>query len=491
METSRTQTKNTIRTLLFLLLLLAAMLVMYKNISPLYPYNYGADSAYFRLFGSALLEGKTLYADMWDHKGPILFFIQAVGALAGTENRGLNLIFLIHYVNLVITAFLMFRIYKVFPTHSGSRISQHSYRPYYLASFCAFVVFFRVIEGGNSTEDISLPYITVCLFLIMKYASEADARPEHPLKYAVVYGACLGIIAFIRVNNAVSVCAGIACIGVYLIMKRKWKNLFRNIAAGLAGLLLILIPLFLYHISHHTLREMLYATFGYNMKYLNGWKETSIGDWERYLPIWISLLLMAIHILRKKAVSFTDILILSMIIANGLMFLKANRYLHYFAVFCPVLTVTLLYTINDMKIPELSLTALLTAAFIVSSLPYFPTKAKIVSPYRPYENSKFIPKTERNSVLGYDIIPDFYLVSGIRPYDKYYAFQTSYFSVDPKMGDEYYAWLRENKPAWIVTLHFHQTDVIAGILNESYTRVFNDRELDYWHLSELCVDTTN
>ena len=51
--------------------------------SPLYPNYYGADSALFTLLGKGISEGKIIYKDLFDHKGPILFFIEAAGYSMG------------------------------------------------------------------------------------------------------------------------------------------------------------------------------------------------------------------------------------------------------------------------------------------------------------------------------------------------------------------------------------------------------------------------
>lgn len=68
---------------IILLLYIVALLITSKSTSPLYPHVYGEDSALFSLLGKGILQGKTLYAELFDHKGPVIFYINALGQLLG------------------------------------------------------------------------------------------------------------------------------------------------------------------------------------------------------------------------------------------------------------------------------------------------------------------------------------------------------------------------------------------------------------------------
>ena len=64
---------------LILVSVFAGMLFCCAYTSPLFPYYNNSDSAIFMLIGKGMAEGKLCYVDLFDHKGPILFFIQALG----------------------------------------------------------------------------------------------------------------------------------------------------------------------------------------------------------------------------------------------------------------------------------------------------------------------------------------------------------------------------------------------------------------------------
>ena len=64
--------------LLFVLSGLVWALFFSKTTSPLYT-DVGYDSAMFQTIGKYWAQGYLPYVDLFDHKGPLIFFINAVG----------------------------------------------------------------------------------------------------------------------------------------------------------------------------------------------------------------------------------------------------------------------------------------------------------------------------------------------------------------------------------------------------------------------------
>ena len=95
--------------LIIILLSAGTMLLFSSTTSPLYPNNYGVDSAFFRFMGLMICRGKTLYSEIWDNKGPVLFFLQAIGTLMGTKNAEVTLTFLMQTAGIFLTVLFLFR----------------------------------------------------------------------------------------------------------------------------------------------------------------------------------------------------------------------------------------------------------------------------------------------------------------------------------------------------------------------------------------------
>src|SRR3990172_8300854 len=84
---------------------LLAVLILPSNPMDRLP---GQDNGVFLYGGQQLLAGKTPYVDFWDHKGPLIFYINALGLLIGSGSRWG--VWILEFVFLLLTALGLFRI---------------------------------------------------------------------------------------------------------------------------------------------------------------------------------------------------------------------------------------------------------------------------------------------------------------------------------------------------------------------------------------------
>ena len=265
--------------------------------SPLYPDYYGYDSAIFSLLGKGITEGKNLYTELFDHKGPMIFFINALGFSLGGHLGIWGLQCLFGLVSL----FLLY--------YTGKMLRRtESYTSLWeclLIFIAGYAVFFYTFQRGNLTEEYSLPFISCALFLLVKYALHTEKDPLHPPVYSVLYGICLAYLAFLRLNNSVTICAGILAVAIYLIYKKEYQNLLWNLLFGIMGILLIAVPVLVYFHQNNSLEEMIYATFLHNFQIAGNTAHISLGEnpaifFILYLPIVVSAILLFCEI-KKNA----------------------------------------------------------------------------------------------------------------------------------------------------------------------------------------------
>ena len=443
----RTENRKNLLFMLFTGIFLTGFsLIFLSSTSPLSPAYYGNDSAFFRFIGSEMLHGKELYSEIWDHKGPVLFFIQSAGALRGTRNEKISLIFPMELFAIFLSVCFLYRTAK-----DASR-SSHKNLLFFLLILCAFTVLGGIWEGGNFSEDWSIPMICCSLYFFTKYAVHAENIPCHPRRYAFFHGICFALIAFMRINNAVSICAGTAAIGVYLLRRRQWKNFFGNLLSGLLGIAAVTLPLFAWFGIKHTLHEMLYATFIFNLKYSDDAVIPLSGNslLFRFLPLIASLLLELLFLLKNRKIRFIDVLALSMILANLLLFLKINRYGHYFIIYIPVfLFIMILYT--DIKdICSMLIITLVFSYYITNTVNLARYYLRTDQQPAFQTANQYFPKAEKNSAIAINVNPEVYLNTGIRPCSRFAANQRRHFAVDPEFETEFIETLREKKPLWII-----------------------------------------
>ena len=77
-----------IRLLFGMVLLITAVvtITVFSKSSFLYPLNDWVDSNCFFTMGKGILHGKVPYRDLYDHKGPVLYFIHALAAMISSDS---------------------------------------------------------------------------------------------------------------------------------------------------------------------------------------------------------------------------------------------------------------------------------------------------------------------------------------------------------------------------------------------------------------------
>ncbi len=466
------------------------MLALSAYTSPLYPHFHGYDAAIFSLMGKGLTEGKELYVDLFDHKGPVIFFINALGNLLG----GRSGIFVLQCISGFITIVFMYKTGKLLrPEGKYATVFECLF-----IFISTFSIFFFTFEKGNLTEEYSLPVIACALYLFVKYALCADEKTAHPPLYALIYGMGIAYLSFLRLNNAITLFAGVAAILVYLLLKRQYKNAAVNLLWGCVGIALVVLPLLLYFGLHSSLDDMLYATFFHNFHIAVNTARTNI--WQEpllflalYLPMAVSLGLLVIKWIRKEKMSFVDVLLLSVWIGNLLVLVISNRFPHYFLLFCPVFHV---YICRYLKFDRRSIGCYLVLLCLLFNLPYVADSAKTSVGYvyvhgvsESYHEQVVmgvsqIPEDERDSIIGYEIEACAYLMGDIMPCYQYYTLQETWAVTNPKVLEEFMMFLQTEEPKWVLVRPDEDSESIGQILSEKYEYRFENDYISYYRLRE-------
>lgn len=467
---------------------ITAMLAFSSHTSPMWQDALGWDSAIFSLMGKGVCEGKTLYADLFDHKGPVIFYINAIGHLAG----GRTGIFAVQCVFGAVCIFLFYKIFLLLREERGyGRLAYGA-----LVFFAVYSYFFFTFERGNLTEEYSLVFITVPLYLMLRYAKSAGQNTEHPLKYSFVYGICFGILAFLRVNNAVTVVSGVLALIIFLLVKKRYACLLKNILAGIGGILSVSVPISLVFLSKGAFREMIYAAFIHNLKYNSHAEAGEIKPemfWALFAPIILCGLLFLISVIKNKSFELCDGIILAALLSNTLMLCISNQYPHYFAVFVPVYFVALsryftagLRPLCVFLITVAAITSVLTVHLYFSRMyeSHFvkeETKTLCESVKAQAEN---IPPEERDSVICFQITPYVYHYADIMPAHKYFTLQNSWAKANPEILCEFFSWMEQTPPTWVVIAEWEDTERLFEILDRKYELQSRGGGVRFYRLKE-------
>jgi hypothetical protein len=208
------------------------------------------DSSVFAYIGWAMKHGLMPYRDVWDHKGPLLYYLEFVGiSLAPSSTFGIGVLELIA---LSITFFFLYRVITSFtPRYLSLGIAVLSF---------AFVTHFS--EGGNLCESWALLPLAAAHYACWRWSQRLSQNWCAP-----VIGASFTCIFWLRPN--MSAYPAVAMLVMLYASKRHEgvrtasRQLALACAVALAITVLIVAPLYRFGVF----REFVGAYFGYNAAY--------------------------------------------------------------------------------------------------------------------------------------------------------------------------------------------------------------------------------
>jgi len=293
----------------------------------------GRDGGFFLYVGKALRSGATLYKDIWDSKGPIIFWINALGVGTDFSRWGLYLIqVLFSIAALVLIYFSLKSVYR--PMTALMSIILGSY------------LLKIVIGPGNSTEEFSLLFTWIGIFA---FASLIN-NPKKVFWPFFLMGASLIINFLLRANNIGTVSMALLSGFIFVLTKRKEINFWKPILFTLAGVLTIAIPVSLCFVIKGTFSSMIDAAFVYNYFYstVRGQAFSNslqpaikIFSWWFYIFgfIWfVTIAFFTYNLLKKRFSPFLLLTILAFPVEIFMSSISGRGFMHYFICWIPALT---------------------------------------------------------------------------------------------------------------------------------------------------------
>lgn len=445
--------------------------------SPLYQID-GQDSAIFYLIGKYWAQGSLPYVDLWDHKGPVIFFINCLGYLLTKSQLGVILLQICSLSVFNLFTYKTFRL--VFSTALSTVLSIFSL--FWLA--CSY-------EGGNLTEEYLLPYLAMAVYYIMRWIMDREKKGPVDINswIAFLLGFILAFSFLTRLTNALSACGMMLGIGIILLYDKKWKNLLQCIVYYIAGFVVLCLPFLVYFSMHHAIDDMLFGTFFYNVSNISTTtgKNNSLAfflskDHILFMIMAVNclgllLLCPVIFFLRKEHRIGSVIWFLAAILL-GVWYLRCEPMSHYRTVAVP------LFPILFMGLTYFRKGILRWAAAAIMALllfgPSFLTLRKFNSFAQYYDDSRrietlkktileTIPHEEIDSLMIYSGIPSLYLSLDIKPVYHNFSFPETQALKSQKLREDIIQEYASGKAKWILTTE--DSTLISPILENDYSRI--------------------
>ncbi len=249
--TGRTMKSKKIFDNLFYSIVVAfSSLISLLPVSPYFMPLTNRDSGVFLYVGWRILSGEIPYKQVWDHKPPIIFYINALGLSITPETRwGVWIIELVFLFTAFIIGFLILK--KLF-----------GILPAIFSLITTSLTLAFLIQGGNFTTE----YIILFQFIVFWILFFILPKENNFLCWFLI--GLVGGLAFFTKQTAIGL-----WIAVFINLVITAKNIFdksaviKNVAAFFSGGLIITLMIIIYFLINGALSDFVDAAFKFNFFY--------------------------------------------------------------------------------------------------------------------------------------------------------------------------------------------------------------------------------
>lgn len=233
------------------LIALLALCVLIPSMPILSP-TINRDSGVFLYIGDRILHGDTLYRNVWDHKPPMIYYINAFGlAISGGSRWG---IWTLEFAAIFASVALSWLTLK----------QAFGYVPAMMATIIWSISFIMVLEGGNLAEEWALPLQFLTLYIFVQHEKFPSIS-----WYKILLGFLMGIV-FLLKPNLIGLSFVVICLMLLRhIQAQLWRIVWRDLSLVSLGVVGAVLPWILYFGWYAALDLMFDAAITYNMAYSN------------------------------------------------------------------------------------------------------------------------------------------------------------------------------------------------------------------------------
>ena len=235
----------------------AAVLLLCSKSSPLFVLNDWMDANIFFTMGKSMFSGKVLYRDVFDHKGPVLYFIYGIGWLL--DHTGFTGVFLLEVASFA--AFLGFSLRTV------SLLAAKPVHPAWAVLPAAAIAAGRAFSHGGSAEEFLLPFLAAALYGLLKIVCEDRSMP---LPAVVGQGFLAGCALWLKYTVLGYYLVWVVMLAAVYLRRGLRRKLLQSCGAYLGGMALATLPWVVYFGLHGALADWFTAYFYDNLFLYSG-----------------------------------------------------------------------------------------------------------------------------------------------------------------------------------------------------------------------------
>ena len=362
--TRKIKINDNLKIYLISLLISFVVLLFGSNNSFLYGFNDCIDLNWFITMGQGLIDGKIPYRDLFEQKGPLLFFIFAPIALCK------NPYIIVWFIEIVCFSIFLYYSYKI-----ANRFLNKTYSYIAIIILPVIIVTSRFFYmPGGAVEEYSLPIIAYFLNCMFEYVVD---KKQFTLARSFIIGILVGVMLWIKYMLLLIPVAMLVVFFIYSIKRKEWPKLIYSMLMMILGVLCVSAPIFIYYGVNGALDDMFSVYLIDNLTaYSNA--NSNFGIDEELTTY--AIVLMVISVLINVAIILfgaikyikeykkESIWLFCMMGVAALIQAFIKLYLHYFLPFEVMLIFGIVYILKPISQKEIKRKSLGLSIFITSAL---------------------------------------------------------------------------------------------------------------------------
>ena len=434
---------------------------------------YGKDVNVWKYIANMIQDGRIIYKDLFDHKGPILYLFYYLF---------INYEIISELVIFIVNEIFIYKITKIVLSNKYTKFKS------IIVTTISMIILFITLEDFPNTESYSIPFILISLYYFVK-----NLILKYNAKSFVVIGFCMSIVLFLRANIIVLWIIIYLYYMAKMIVKGNLRELFRIISYTILGMAICIVPIVIYLMHNNILKEFIEYYLIFNLKYASAGTQNTILETCIYfftVTLFIHPIIIFINILLiflKKNIKDRKLLIINLIyyiVSIYIVISPKREYLHYAIILMPCVIIPLSILIKDKYKYKLIITIgiELYIALIVFGVEYY--------------NIKYLKENSQKYLLKFEIIADWLekntneddniLVLGTeniiynlsnRAYKGKFSYQVPIIYNSSDIANNFLQEITEQKPEYIIVNEYKVNNdnyvdgKISKILKEQYIQI--------------------
>lgn len=460
---------------LFCFVLSGLFLLIRTKSSPLYPFNDWVDVNAFFTVGKGMFNGVVPYRDIFEQKGPLLYFIFGIGYLISNQS----------FLGVYMIETLFFSIFLYFSIRIVRLFINRKYALFAVPLIAFLTLDLTSFTHGGSAEEISLPFLVISLFYFLKYFKREYPKSPNS-RMILLNGIIAGCIVWIKYSLLGFWFGWVLAICISLLLHKKMKDIFKLSALFLLGMFISTIPWFIYFGLNGAIQDWLdtYISINFNfyrvkLSFFQTIKHIlNMFKWNlRSNKIFAIILLLGISLLFFSRFFYKKTLIKVLVSIPFIMLIfgvygGGKSFIYYFFIISPsiIFGVISLLRIGTRYLNLDQLLNFQSVLLVISSIlflffsylrndnSYMLNKKK--EQLFQYQFAEIINQTPNATLLNYGFLDGgVYTTTGIVPNVKHFEKQNIRYEVYPFNMDEQKRYIKERIVDYVVVRFKSTTDL--------------------------------